>query len=684
MPDSDSANRLGNAISPYLLQHADNPVDWWPWSPEALAEARRLDRPILLSVGYSACHWCHVMAHESFENERVAEIMNNHFVCIKVDREERPDLDRIYQLAHQLLTGRGGGWPLTVFLDPQDQAPFFAGTYFPLAGGEGRLGFPELLERIHQVWSTRRDELRAQTLQVQQALKAISQPRPNDQHSTLDETLEALVGQLASRFDDDNGGFGEMPKFPQAPLLALLLELAADDDQAGQMLNDTLVAMAGRGLHDHLAGGFFRYCTDAVWEIPHFEKMLADNAQLLGLYAEAGWRWKQADFTSAATSLVAWLADEMALTGGGFAASLDADSPDGEGAYYTWTPDQVDQLLDDDAAELVKARFGLDGPPNFEGKAWHLVIARGEHELVAPGRDQAAVDKMLDQACHRLLQARRERTAPGRDDKLIGALNGLALESLARAGRLLGRADWLETAAGGLDAVAVRLFGQEPPRAVWRDGRSAHPATLDDHAGVLLACLELLQWRFESRWFNLARRIARRIDRQFIDETSGAPYLTPLEHEPLITRPLALADDATPAGGGLAMLGLNRLGHLCGDAEMTRLAGVMLGAAHGDIAAAPMAHATLLRAALEARNPPVQVLLGGPADPVDDWHARLHGQPELRVYRVDPGVELEDPPATVAAMQACQSATAVVCSGLECRAPAHDFEALEAALAASR
>lgn len=671
-----TSNQLNQALSPYLLQHADNPVHWLEWNNDSLTLARELKRPILLSIGYSACHWCHVMAHESFENEQVAALMNQHFINIKVDREERPDLDRIYQLAHQLLTGNGGGWPLTLFLDPDSHAPFFAGTYFPPEPRHGLISFPDLIERIHQVWDQRRDELREQHLQVQQALKAIAQPRPADETDSPGELAETLIGQASARFDSVHAGFGEGAKFPQAPLLGLLTAMG-DDEQAGQMLDDCLKAMARFGLRDHLGGGFFRYCVDPAWEIPHFEKMLSDNALLLDLYCQAAARWQQPEYTEVCEQIVTWLGAEMSLDGGGFSASLDADTEDGEGAYYAWTADEVQALLEPADAALFSARYGIDGPANFNQR-WHLLIARDLDELTSSEHDRQAVANQLAAARQSLLAARKQRPSPGCDDKLIASWNGLAIESLARAGRLLQKPEWQQQAAESLNAVAVRLFGQEPPRAVWRNGRSAQNASIEDHASVLLACLELLQWRFESRWLNLARRLARRIDRQFVDDESGASYFTALEHEPLLTRPLAFSDDATPSGAGLAIIGLTRLGHLCGDAGMLRLARFMLNAAAGDMAASPMGHATLIRAGLELDAPKTQILLGGDAKSTGGWQQALSKRADLHVYLIKPGMTLEDPPQLLASIQAMTEPTAITCTGLQCLAPAHDLAEIEA------
>jgi len=678
-------NRLADALSPYLLQHRDQPVHWQEWNADSLALARRLDRPILLSIGYSACHWCHVMAEESFDDPTIAALMNAYFVNIKVDREERPDLDRIYQLAHQLLTGRGGGWPLTVFLDPDSHAPFFAGTYFPPEPKAGMPGLGVLLERIHQIWTTRREELGDQQRQVHQALKAISQPRDGSEHVEADELAEQVLGQLASRFDARHGGFGTAPKFPQPPVLEFLTHRAGDE-QADQMLSDTLEAITRFGLRDQLGGGFFRYSTDAAWEIPHFEKMLSDNALLLDLLARAAARWPHRDFRTAAEDLVGWARREMQLEGGGFAASLDADSEDGEGAFYLWTPKQFEATLDPDLLELASDAFGLDGPANFEDRAWHLIRARDDRELAARFGGDEALREQLDRIRSQLMQARTRRAPVHRDDKLIGAWNGLMIEALARAGRLLRQPDWQSCAAEALDAVAVRLFGNEPPYSVWRAtadgrGRGAQIANLDDHANVLLASLELLSWRFESRWFNLARRLGRRIQQHFIDPETGACYFTPAEQRDLLTRPLALADDATPAGAARAVEGLARLGHLCGDAALLSSAEWIVQGAGGDMSSSPLGHAGLITAALRLREPVPQVLIGGTGDEADQWLEMIAMEPACQAYRIDPSTELEDPPELIRQIQGFDRPTAIVCDGMRCLAPVHSLDELRSALA---
>lgn len=536
------------------------------------------------------------------------------------------------------------------------------------------IAFPELLKRIAQVWATRREELREQNLQVQEALQAMSRPQASETGLPT-SAGESLVVELAARFDGEHGGFGTAPKFPQAPQLLALAELKGDE-QAEQMLADSLSVMARHGLFDHLAGGFFRYCVDTAWEIPHFEKMLSDNALLLMLYAGAARRWQRRDFLDVCRLTVNWLVNEMGLEGGGFAASLDADSDDGEGAYYLWRPDQLGDILDESEQAVFSARFGLDGPANFEQRDWHLIIARSMSELVEPGRDRDKCRVLLESARQKLLERRRRRNPPDRDDKLIGHWNGLAIQAMAQAGRTLEHPEWIETAAQSLDATAVRLFGREPPHSVWRQGKSAHSATLDDHAAILGACLELLKWRFQARWFNLARRIARRIEKHFVDPLTGAMYLTSSDHEPLITRPLAHADDATPSGAGLALLGIIELAHLCADAEKLETVGRCLNAAAGDLASSLQAHATLIRALQAWQESKGMVLIGGPTEQTAIWMHKISSDVQAPVFCIPSGFECEDLPSHLDTLAKADQTTAIVCRATHCAPPIHDLPTL--------
>jgi len=670
-------NRLADALSPYLEQHAHNPVDWYPWSEEALSTARNSDRPILLSIGYSACHWCHVMAHESFEDPSMAERMNAWFVNIKVDREERPDLDRAYQLSHQILTGRSGGWPLTVFLDSSDLTPFAAGTYFPPEPRHGLIGFGELLERVHAAWLNQRDTLREQNRRLGEALTMVSSHEARSRDNAGDPASE-LLGQLEGRQDRRHGGFGDAPKFPQAPMMEWLAHVARDDEGAAGMLGDALDAMARNGLFDHIGGGFFRYCVDAAWEIPHFEKMLCDNALLLPVFAEAAVRWNNENWAETARRTAAFLGEDMRLSDGGFASSLDADSLPSEtqpgvvpepteGAFYLWTPAQFEACLGQEA-ELAKARFGLDGPANFEGRQWHLVIARGIDELTGESGEATRVRERLEMLRDQLSAHRRRRPAPARDDKMLASWNALAAAGLLRAGRVLDEADWIERGCETLDRIHERLFDSDRPRAVWRDGRSAHTALLEDHAAFLVAIMERLAVRWHAAWLQRAESLAERIVEQFFDADTDALYMTPHGYERLPMRPTANLDESTPSGAALTALGLGRLGHLTADAQWLTLAHRIVDAAHGDIERAPAAHASMLLAGHELDQPVTQVLIGGSDEPADRWHAALRRNPGIRAYRLS--VDQTELPQSLNAVATCETATAVVCIGSRCLEPA--------------
>jgi len=685
-------NRLADSLSPYLEQHAGNPVDWYPWGPEALSTARTSDRPLLLSVGYSACHWCHVMAEESFADESIAERMNAWFVNIKVDREERPDIDRVYQLAHQLLTGRGGGWPLTVFVDPGDLVPFAAGTYFPPEPRHGLIGFGELLERVHAAWLNQRETLKAQNEQLDQALKMIS-ARTTEPTGAGGDPRDALLGQLEARRDRRHGGFGDAPKFPQAPLLGWLLGVARGDEGAAGMLGDALDAMARNGLFDHLGGGFFRYCVDSAWEIPHFEKMLYDNALLLPLFAEASVRWNNAGWAATARRTAAFLLGELRLDGGGFASSLDADSAPPEpqpgdsdtpceGAFYLWTPARFDACLDPEEAALAKARFGLDGPANFEGERWHPVIARSVAELTDRAGDADELRARLKRIRERVAACRADRLRPARDDKMVASWNALTAAGLLRAGRLLGQPEWIEAGCETLDRIGERLLDAQPPHSVWRNGRSAQVALADDLAGVLLAITERLAARWDRTWLTRAMALAEDLRTRFFDPDGPTLYLTPTHHEPLPMRPSAYLDESTPSGAALAVQALGRLGHLTADPGLLELAAGIVAGARGDMERMPAAHAALLQAAREFEDPVPQVLIGGPDGDADDWHAELSARPDLWVYRVAAGDD--DAPGALAELAKAASPRAVVCLGSRCLAPAGSRAQLERRLAEAR
>ncbi len=666
------SNRLAFETSPYLQQHADNPVAWYPWGDEALASARREDRPILLSIGYSACHWCHVMAHESFEDPAVAEVMNRLFVNVKVDREERPDLDQIYQSAHQMLTGRAGGWPLTMFLCA-DGSPFFGGTYFPKAPRYGLPGFVDLLERVAQSFRERRGDIEEQNGRLREAL-ASTVPTPGSAAASLDlQPLAAAREQLARSFDPRHGGFGQAPKFPHPTDLAFLLRrYAAEGDSAARDIAlTTLARMAEGGIHDQLGGGFCRYSVDERWEIPHFEKMLYDNGPLLALYADAWAISGEALYREAAEGIAGWAMREMQSPEGGYYSSLDADSEGEEGKFYVWTRDQIRALTSAEEYRVAARRWGLDGPPNFEATHWHLRIA-------APLGD--GEDGLLEAARSKLFDAREGRVRPGRDEKILTSWNALMIAGMAHAARVFGRADWLASATRALDFLRRTMWQEADGRhrllATVRDGRAHLDAYLDDHAFLVDALIELMQAGFRSEDLAFAEALAFALLENFADPADGGFFFTRHDHEALIHRPKPGQDNATPAGNGVAAFALQRLALLTGLNQFDDAAERSLRLFQPLWQQQSGGCASLLAALEERLTPPRLVVLRGPPAGVRDWQAALE-----RRYRPDTLVlalpnDLAGLPATLDKPRS-DAVNAWVCSGVTCLPPASSRPELE-------
>ena len=672
------SNRLADATSPYLQQHADNPVDWWPWCAEALAAARARDKPILLSIGYSACHWCHVMAHESFEDPATAAVMNDLFVNIKVDREERPDLDRIYQTAHQLLARRPGGWPLTVFLTPDDHSAFFAGTYFPPAPRHGLPAFADVLRQIAAAYRDKRDAIARQNRSLQDALVKLDRHAPGE--IDADAPPAAARADLSRQFDAARGGFGSAPKFPHPATLRFLLQdgCRRDDDATRHMALFTLERMASGGIFDHLGGGFCRYSVDDAWVIPHFEKMLYDNGQLLGLYAEA---WL-ADghrplFRHVCERTAEWLMRDMQLADGGYCASLDADSEGREGAFYVWDRDTVAATLDADEYRVFAGRFGLDRAPNFEGQ-WHLHVVTDTAEIAGEtGLAPRAVRRLLLSAREKLFAVRAGRVPPGRDDKVLCSWNALAIAGMARAGRLLDRPDWVDSAVRALDYLRDLHWRDGRLLASSRDGRADLNAYLDDYAYLVAAILEVLQARWDSNLLQFAHALARRMIAHFEDTTDGGFFFTSDDHETLLHRPRPLNDDATPSGNGVAIEALQLLAALTGDMDLQAAAERALRAAAPALAASPYAHVGLLAGLQAWHSPPETLVIRGEPHAVGDWHAAVARSyvPGRTVFVVPPGAA-DLPDALAAKSPRAGGVVAYRCRGQTCEAPLTDPDGL--------
>jgi uncharacterized protein YyaL (SSP411 family) len=685
-------NRLATQTSPYLRQHAENPVDWHPWGEEALALARAADKPILLSIGYSACHWCHVMAHESFEDPEVAQEMNRHYVNIKVDREERPDLDQIYQTAHAMLTQRSGGWPLTMFLMP-DGTPFFGGTYFPKRGRHGMAGFLDLLPRVAEAYRDKRTEIAQQNTALIEALSR-TLPAPADGRELKRAPLDAAVREFAQAFDDVHGGIGRAPKFPHPFELAFCLRRhALDGGELGLAIPRlTLTRMAEGGLYDQLGGGFCRYSVDEFWGIPHFEKMLYDNAALIALYSDAWLVTAQPLFEHAVRGTAQWVMREMQSPGGGYYSSLDADSEHAEGKYYVWTPDEVESLLTPEEYAVVVPHYGLDGAPNFESEYWHLRVMKPlaaiAGKLAIP---LAECESRLVRARAKLFAARERRVRPGRDEKVLTSWNALMVRGMARAARVFGEDAWLASARRALDFLRGTLWrpetgaGKQRGRlcATYKDGVAHLNAYLDDHAFLLDALLELMQHEFREEDLRFAREIADIVLERFEDRAAGGFFFVSHDHETLIHRAKPGHDNATPSGNGVAAFALQRLGHLIGETRYLEAAERALKLFYASLERQPSGFVSLLTALDEHLAPPQTVILRGGRDAISAWQSTL-----ARTYR--PGTVVIGIPAGATGLPATldkapgAGVNAWVCRGVTCLPPVGDLAGLERTLAAAR
>jgi uncharacterized protein len=663
-------NRLADETSPYLRQHADNPVDWYPWGDEAFAAARRDDKPVLLSVGYSACHWCHVMAHESFEDPDIAALMNELFVNIKVDREERPDVDEIYMEAVQALTGQGG-WPMTVFLTP-DGRPFFGGTYFPSTRRGGLIAFPELCHRIDELWRTRRPDVDTQAGQLTVALGRSALVQPAD-GSPSGDALEAAVTALRAQHDDARGGFGAAPKFPQAMSLDLLVRALArgpaPDPDIQRVVETSLDAMASGGIYDHLGGGFARYSVDAVWLVPHFEKMLYDQALLTRVYLHAWQVLGHERYRQVLDETVGYVLRDLRHPEGAFFSAEDADSEGEEGRFYVWTPDQVLAALDGDRelADEVMAFYGVTPGGNFEGRT----ILNRIHARV-PGHVDLSRPPRVERARARLFAARERRVRPGLDDKLLAEWNGLMLAVLAEAAAATGRSDWLDAAAGTGEFL-LRSLRREDGRWL-RSWQARHLAYAADHAALVDAFVRLSEATGEARWIDAARSTADALLDLFWDEERGGLFTTGSDAERLVARNKDLMDNAIPSANSMAAVALIRLAALTGEERYRDRAEQILRLTGALAAEHPTAFGHLLVAVdLAVQGIDEVVVAGERPDLV-----------EVVQRRFLPGAVLawgERFPSPL--WEGRDDGRAYVCRNYACQLPVEDPEALEAQLKTS-
>jgi len=655
-------NRLANETSPYLQQHAANPVDWYAWGPEALERAKREDKPILLSIGYSACHWCHVMAHESFEEAETAALMNRDFVNIKVDREERPDLDQIYQTAHQMLARGAGGWPLTMFLAP-DGTPFFGGTYFPKTARYGLPGFAELLARINEIWRDRRTEISEQNQQVRIAFSR-TLPAGSVRRSELsDAPVRAMLENLRANFDARYGGFGTAPKFPHPTDLELCLRKGET-----AIAHTTLTRMCEGGIYDQLGGGFCRYSVDQHWMIPHFEKMLYDNGPLMQLLADAWLVTGDPLYARCAERTADWIMREMQGPDGGYYSSLDADSEHEEGKFYVWDREQVRSVLNPEEFQEIATHYGLDQPPNFENKHWHLRIA-------GPFQNEGR----LELARSKLFAAREQRVRPGRDEKILVSWNALAIRGMARAGRVFGRPAWVASARRALGFIRGRMWKDGRLLATAKDGRAHLSAYLDDYAFLIAALLELLQAGFSGADLEFAEQLAEVLLEQFEDPEAGGFFFTARDHEELLHRPKPGHDNAMPSGNGVAAFSLGRLAALTGEERYARAAERTLELFYPVMRDRPAGFAQLALALEELLVPPAVLVLRGARPELEKWSSVLAREFLPGMLSVSIENEATGLPPVLDKPARPEPVNGWLCRGVSCLAPISDLAALRSA-----
>jgi uncharacterized protein YyaL (SSP411 family) len=686
MTEHRFTNNLINETSPYLLQHAHNPVDWYPWGPEALSRSRSEDKPILLSIGYSACHWCHVMEHESFENEEIAQLMNENFVCIKVDREERPDLDTIYMNAVQMMTGHGG-WPMTVFLTP-DLKPFYGGTYFPPTDRHGIPAFPRVLLALADSYRNRKDDLVNSANQITAELKRMNRFHPSGEMLTTEVLNQAFSG-LAAGFDGTHGGFGRAPKFPPSMSLMFLLRQhkRTGSTDALKMIDLTLEKMASGGMYDHLGGGFARYSVDARWLVPHFEKMLYDNALLARIYLYAYQATRKPLYRKVAEEIFEYVIRDMTDSSGGFYSSEDADSEGEEGKFYTWTRDEILNALGEEEGDLFCRYFDVTKEGNFEhGKSILNIPVPLEEFSEKNGIPQDRLEKVIASGKKKLFYLREERVRPGRDEKVLTAWNGLMLTAFAEAANILGRDDYREVAVRNAEFLLDELMRDGRLFRTYKDGKASLNAYLEDYAFLSEGLIALYEATFELKFFESARGLADVMIERFWDEADSGFFFTSSDHEELITRTKDYFDNAIPSGNSSASIALLKLHLLTQEPRYMRCAADILRAMKQTMTKYPSAFGYLMCVLDFYLSEPKEIaIIGSP----DSHEVRLYIEEIYSRYLpnkvVAASLEGENEAAeTIKLLMGRKSIdgkpTAYVCRNYTCLAPATSAEELAARL----
>ena len=683
-------NKLQFETSPYLKQHAANPVQWYPWREEALELARKLDKPILLSIGYSTCHWCHVMARECFQDPEVAEVMNKHFINVKVDREERPDLDKIYQSAHAILTRNNGGWPLTVFLNPKSQVPFFAGTYFPKRSRFGLPGFVDVMNRVAEAYRDNKENLEEYEAKLLQSMAQIHASNAGIAIGEDDEHAQRCRNTLLSIYDSEHGGFGTAPKFPHPTRLDWLLRHWYNsrrgnlhDRDALDSVVHTLTEMARGGIYDQLGGGFFRYSTDQRWAIPHFEKMLNDNGMLLSLYATALHVTGDDLFEEVLRGTAHWLVSEMRSSNGGFYSALDADTEGEEGKFYVWRRNEIKRCLSDEEYLVLETLFGFDKPANFENRwhfrrtdSWRSVVRRLDMDF-----DHAY--EVRERAREKLRDLRSTRVRPSTDVKILASWNGLTLKGLAKTAQVLDDRNLLRVAQGVADFLRERMFDGERLSAVWCDGESRISGYLDDYVHVLDGLLTLLSIEWRNVDIEMAVALSESLVQWFYDSKDGGFWFTSHDHEKLIQKFKPLQDESAASGNSVACLALLKIASLTGEPRYLEVVSKTIEWMRKAISDQEVMYPTALRCFEQIKIGSSHVVLRGPRDQLSDWLFSLRDEyrPNTNIWAIpyeDAGYVPPYLPPQVT--QNVNEVVAYTCRDFVCSLPIQSLEELKSTL----
>ena len=664
-------NRLKNEKSEYLLQHADNPVDWYPWSEEAFATAEKENKPMLLSIGYSACHWCHVMAHESFEDDGTAELMNANFINIKLDKEERPDLDKIYQMSQTIITGKTGGWPLTVFMTPE-KFPFFAGTYFPDTERHGLPGFKDILLRVMDFYKNQRDDISKQNIQIKNIFETLNKTKET-KNIVNEDLLSKVKSELISSIDRVHGGFGSAPKFPHVNNLDFLIKTTEKDDKETlELIELTLTRMTCAGIYDHLKGGFFRYSVDELWMIPHFEKMLYDNGPMIDILCNAYKITQNSLYLDKINQTCQWAIEEMQDKQGGFYSTIDADSEHIEGKFYVWTDEELKDILNTNELKLFKEIFVVYDKPNFEGK-YHLHVTKTNQECYINNKNSA------DLICAKLLKIRNGRVRPATDKKILVSWNSLLMTGLINAYKITGNNNYYNSAKKCFDFIRNNMWVNNKLYACYHD-KPYFNAYLDDYAFLSKACIEFLKIDWNEKDFSFLENLTDSLINNFQDKENGGFYYTSDTHEELIYRPKSYMDESLPSGNSVATEVLSELYDLTGNSKYIKAVDKSISSAADSINRSKFSHCSLYLATPNTKISKKLIIIRCELEKIDEYKKNIYA---LNIMNDNIYFIANNESVTIKGIKEKINQgrfTAYVCQNNTCSEPIKDYESLSAVI----